>query len=146
LKVDESRDGIHNLLPLLKKNTHYDHDHDPKNHDTNNDDKQWKGCFSVTSPNSNKTTYYLTETEEDATAWVNAIHQGGSEARTRRMGHGNNKPYPSEWSRIDAWGTKCLERNIRLKKAIRRSEEREMEMSTLGDGGMVGALPRGYYG
>jgi len=90
-----------------------------------------KVIFEISSVG--KTRFYSVSSEEDAITWVNSIRQGQQECIKRKMGHSEHVPYPKEWKHIDVVGDRVLQRNERIKKRVRESEVRDIEMRSIGN-------------
>ena len=101
----------------------------------------FKGVFVVSS--WHKKNYYAVPTREDALVWVNSLREGRQEAIVRSMGHANHIPYPKSWTYFDTLAKTFLKSKERIKARMEESSMREMEMSSMGEGGPV---PKGYYG
>jgi hypothetical protein len=100
------------------------------------------GFFSISFGGNTK--YYACQTEEDAVTWVNSLQEGRQGAITNNMGH-DLRPYPKNWKYIDTLGEQLYKKKDRIKEAIRRNENHQMEMMNLNDYGHS-AMPRGFYG
>lgn len=85
--------------------------------------------------------FYACASHEDAIAWINSLREARHEAVTRYMGHANTDSYPSKWAYFDSLGRSLAQSKDRIRR--RMEESREMEMSSLTEGGPA---PRGYYG
>lgn len=101
----------------------------------------FKGVFVVSS--WRKKHYYAVPTREEASVWVNSLREGRQEAIARSMGHANHVPYPKSWSYFDTLAKTFLKSKDRIKARMEESSMREMEMSSMGEGG---PMPKGYYG
>jgi len=101
----------------------------------------YKSVFVVST--LRKKHYYAVRNNCDAIAWVNSIREGRQEAISRSMGHTNQMPYPQSWSYFDTMAKTFVKSKERIKARMEESNIREMEMSTIGEGGPA---PRGFYG
>ena len=109
----------------------------------------WQGFLSLQT-SLHKTNYYAFPTEQDASTWMHALHEGRQSAISRSMGHAQHVPHPPSWECLDRMGEALRTKKERIKERIRRAEEkeREVEMISFTSGNAVGVAPRmvtGYY-
>lgn len=92
--------------------------------------------------------YYAVSTREEAQVWVNTIRLARQEAITRNMGHAKNQPYPYQY--FDGLAASLVKSKDRIRRQMHESSLREMELTTVGAGGVSGSgagpMPRGYFG
>lgn len=75
-----------------------------------------------------KNQYFMTENEEEAIAWVNAIRAAREELIKRSMNH-SQMPYPQNLRNLDELASALQQKKARIRKKLERMENREMEMS-----------------
>jgi len=102
-----------------------------------------EGVFTVST--FGKTRYFAVSSKEEAMTWVQSLQQARQESITRSMGHAGHVPYPKNWDYFDRLGDKLKKRKERIKQTLEKTNMREMEMSSLGEGA-GSSMPRSYYG
>jgi hypothetical protein len=94
-----------------------------------------------------KRQYYAISSKEEAQMWVTTLRQARQEAITRSMGHANNQPYPFQY--YDGLAQSLVRSKNRIRRKLHESSMREMEMTSVGVGGVAGGagpMPRGFFG
>jgi hypothetical protein len=87
--------------------------------------------------------YYVCSSHEEALIWVNTLREASQECVTRTMGHAIKDSFPQNWKYYDTLGEDLVNRKDRIRNRLQQSNLRELEMSSLAEGGPI---PRGYYG
>eukprot|EP00542_Grammatophora_oceanica_P018196 CAMPEP_0194049198 /NCGR_PEP_ID=MMETSP0009_2-20130614/29990_1 /TAXON_ID=210454 /ORGANISM="Grammatophora oceanica, Strain CCMP 410" /LENGTH=220 /DNA_ID=CAMNT_0038695291 /DNA_START=139 /DNA_END=801 /DNA_ORIENTATION=- len=101
----------------------------------------YKAIFQVST--LRKKQYYAVPTKEEAMIWITSLQDARQEAIRRSMGHAANMPYPKSWSYFDTLAVGLVKSKDRIRQRLEEQNMREMELSSLTDGGPIG---RGYFG
>jgi hypothetical protein len=90
-----------------------------------------------------KRQYYAVKSREEAAEWIHTLQSARQEAITRSMGHAPADSYPKSWDYYDNLGASFSSKKERIRTKMEVRNTREMEMSSIHDGGPI---PSGYYG
>lgn len=102
-----------------------------------------KNCTFALAEGFGKIRFYAAESPEQAATWLNSLREARRESITRSMGHAPVDSFPTSWIYFDNLGRSLCERKERIRSKVERSNLREIEMSSIVEGGPV---PRGYFG